>query len=83
MAYKRRDGRWCAAHFRPEFLNRLDEIVLFRRLQRSDMATIVEIQLDRLRRLLADRQHRRWNWIAARWIGWQARATTRSMARGR
>ena len=35
------------AHFRPEFLNRLDEIVLFRRLQRSDMAAIVEIQLAR------------------------------------
>jgi ATP-dependent Clp protease ATP-binding subunit ClpB len=43
------------AHFRPEFLNRLDEIVLFRRLQRADMATIVEIQLVRLRALLADR----------------------------
>jgi ATP-dependent Clp protease ATP-binding subunit ClpB len=42
-------------HFRPEFLNRLDEVVLFRRLQRSDMATIVEIQLGRLRQLLADR----------------------------
>jgi ATP-dependent Clp protease ATP-binding subunit ClpB len=42
-------------HFRPEFLNRLDEIVMFRRLQRSDMATIVEIQLGRLRALLADR----------------------------
>jgi ATP-dependent Clp protease ATP-binding subunit ClpB len=42
-------------HFRPEFLNRLDEIVLFRRLQRSDMARIVEIQLTRLRALLADR----------------------------
>src|SRR3954470_15926675 len=40
-------------HFRPEFLNRLDEIVLFRRLQRSDMATIVDIQLTRLRELLA------------------------------
>jgi len=44
------------AHFRPEFLNRLDEIVLFRRLQRSDMARIVEIQLGRLRGLLADRK---------------------------
>ncbi len=44
------------AHFRPEFLNRLDEIVLFRRLQRSDMARIVEIQLGRLRALLADRK---------------------------
>ncbi|HVY16024.1 MAG TPA: AAA family ATPase, partial [Rhodopila sp.] len=43
-------------HFRPEFLNRLDEIVLFRRLQRSDMASIVDIQLAHLRKLLADRK---------------------------
>ncbi len=41
--------------FRPEFLNRLDEIVLFRRLARSDMASIVNIQLDRLRSLLGER----------------------------
>jgi ATP-dependent Clp protease ATP-binding subunit ClpB len=45
-------------HFRPEFLNRLDEIVLFRRLQRSDMATIVTIQLKHLEALLADRNIR-------------------------
>jgi ATP-dependent Clp protease ATP-binding subunit ClpB len=43
------------SHFRPEFLNRLDEIVLFHRLQRDDMATVVDIQLGRLRGLLADR----------------------------
>jgi ATP-dependent Clp protease ATP-binding subunit ClpB len=42
-------------HFRPEFLNRLDEIVLFRRLQRADMGTIVTIQLRHLEALLADR----------------------------
>jgi len=42
-------------HFRPEFLNRLDEIVLFRRLQRVDMSTIVTIQLKHLEALLADR----------------------------
>jgi ATP-dependent Clp protease ATP-binding subunit ClpB len=42
-------------HFRPEFLNRLDEVVLFRRLQRSDMARIVDIQLARLRELLRNR----------------------------
>ncbi len=41
--------------FRPEFLNRLDEIILFNRLTRKDMAGIVEIQLKRLARLLADR----------------------------
>ncbi len=44
------------AHFRPEFLNRLDEIVLFRRLARANMAAIVDIQLVRLRSLLADRK---------------------------
>jgi ATP-dependent Clp protease ATP-binding subunit ClpB len=42
-------------HFRPEFLNRLDEIVLFRRLQRVDMGSIVTIQMKHLDRLLADR----------------------------
>ncbi|QHI95004.1 ATP-dependent chaperone ClpB [Aristophania vespae] len=44
------------SHFRPEFLNRLDEIILFSRLQRADMNKIVEIQLDRLRQLLEDRK---------------------------
>jgi len=43
-------------HFRPEFLNRLDEIILFRRLQRANMAAIVDIQLERLRALLTDRK---------------------------
>ncbi len=43
------------AAFRPEFLNRLDEIVLFRRLGRADMAGIVDIQLRALRALLGDR----------------------------
>ncbi|HEX6771182.1 MAG TPA: type VI secretion system ATPase TssH, partial [Acidobacteriaceae bacterium] len=41
---------------RPEFLNRLDEIILFRRLQRADMASIVQIQVEHLRALLADRK---------------------------
>jgi ATP-dependent Clp protease ATP-binding subunit ClpB len=44
------------AKFRPEFLNRLDDIVLFQRLQREQMTAIVDIQLDRLERLLADRK---------------------------
>ena len=43
------------AHFRPEFLNRLDEIVLFSRLQKKDMARIVDIQIARLQSLLTDR----------------------------
>jgi ATP-dependent Clp protease ATP-binding subunit ClpB len=42
--------------FRPEFLNRLDEILLFRRLRRQDMGTIVDIQLSHLRDLLAERK---------------------------
>jgi ATP-dependent Clp protease ATP-binding subunit ClpB len=42
--------------FRPEFLNRLDEVVLFHRLSRSDMTGIVDIQLKRLQALLADRK---------------------------
>jgi len=42
--------------FRPEFLNRLDEIVLFHRLSRGDMTGIVAIQLQRLQALLADRK---------------------------
>ena len=42
--------------FRPEFLNRLDEVVLFGRLARENMAAIVEIQLGRLRTLLDDRK---------------------------
>jgi ATP-dependent Clp protease ATP-binding subunit ClpB len=44
------------AAFRPEFLNRLDEILLFRRLSRQDMAAIVEIQLTQLQKLLSDRK---------------------------
>jgi ATP-dependent Clp protease ATP-binding subunit ClpB len=44
------------AHFRPEFLNRLDEIILFHRLNRSDMDKIVDIQIGRLSKLLADRK---------------------------
>ncbi len=44
------------ASFRPEFLNRLDEIILFNRLGRAQMEDIVTIQLGRLRKLLADRR---------------------------
>lgn len=43
-------------HFRPEFLNRLDEIVLFERLKRSEMGAIVDIQMKRLDALLEDRK---------------------------
>jgi ATP-dependent Clp protease ATP-binding subunit ClpB len=43
-------------HFRPEFLNRIDEIILFKRLGRSEMDAIVRIQLQRVEKLLADRR---------------------------
>jgi ATP-dependent Clp protease ATP-binding subunit ClpB len=44
------------AAFRPEFLNRVDEIILFHRLRREDMGAIVDIQLQRLQTLLTDRK---------------------------
>ena len=70
-------------HFRPEFLNRVDEIILFHRLRREDMGEIVDIQLKRLNRLLEDRkigaQPRR---QGAAMAGRQ-RATIRPMARVR
>ena len=44
------------ASFRPEFLNRIDEIILFHRLKRSEMTRIVDIQMGRLGRLLEDRK---------------------------
>jgi ATP-dependent Clp protease ATP-binding subunit ClpB len=44
------------SHFRPEFLNRVDEIILFHRLRREDMGAIVDIQMKRLARLLEDRK---------------------------
>ncbi len=44
------------SHFRPEFLNRVDDIILFHRLQRDQMGAIVDIQIRRLQRLLDDRK---------------------------
>jgi ATP-dependent Clp protease ATP-binding subunit ClpB len=42
-------------HFKPEFLNRIDDIVIFRQLSREQIGDIIEIQMARLRQLLADR----------------------------
>jgi ATP-dependent Clp protease ATP-binding subunit ClpB len=59
-------------HFRPEFLNRVDEIILFHRLQRDQMGAIVDIQMGRLAKLLADRKimvelsHEARDWLAAK-----------------
>ncbi|TCD06230.1 ATP-dependent chaperone ClpB [Erythrobacteraceae bacterium CFH 75059] len=44
------------SHFRPEFLNRLDEIILFHRLGQEHMAPIVDLQVARVQKLLADRK---------------------------
>ncbi len=58
------------AHFRPEFLNRLDEIILFHRLSASHMGPIVDIQVQRLQKLLEDRKIRLDLSEAARaWLG--------------
>jgi ATP-dependent Clp protease ATP-binding subunit ClpB len=57
-------------HFRPEFLNRLDEIILFHRLGQAHMGPIVDIQIGRLQQLLADRKIRLELTDAARaWLG--------------
>ena len=44
------------AAFRPEFLNRVDEIILFHRLKKSEMSRIVDIQMTRLQKLLDERK---------------------------
>jgi len=58
------------AHFRPEFLNRLDEIILFHRLGAGHMGPIVDIQVARLQKLLDDRKIKLELTDAARaWLG--------------
>jgi ATP-dependent Clp protease ATP-binding subunit ClpB len=58
------------SHFRPEFLNRLDEIILFHRLSAGHMGPIVDIQIARLQKLLDDRKIRLELTDAARnWLG--------------
>ncbi|MDO5757988.1 MAG: ATP-dependent chaperone ClpB [Rhodobacterales bacterium] len=53
---KRSVNEAVRAHFRPEFLNRLDEIVIFDRLSRDNMTGIVDVQLERLKKRLAGRK---------------------------
>ena len=52
---RRRVTEALRAHFRPEFLNRVDEVVIFESLTRAQIGQIVEIQLRGLRKRLADR----------------------------
>ncbi|MES2167350.1 MAG: ATP-dependent chaperone ClpB [Pseudomonadota bacterium] len=73
------------ASFRPEFLNRIDEIILFHRLQRTEMGRIVDIQMRRLLKLLADRKitltldDKARDWLAAK--GWDPAYGARPLKR--
>jgi ATP-dependent Clp protease ATP-binding subunit ClpB len=73
------------ASFRPEFLNRVDEIILFHRLQKTEMGRIVAIQLQRLQRLLDDRKikldvdAKARDWLAAK--GWDPAYGARPLKR--
>ena len=71
------------AHFRPEFLNRLDEIVLFDRLTRANMDGIVDIQLGAAAASGSRRATSRSRSTRRRGPGSPTAATTRSTARGR
>ena len=70
------------AHFRPEFLNRLDEVIVFHRLSRKNMDGIVDIQLALLQKRLAGGDHARGR-RRTRGPARQRAATTRSTGRGR
>ncbi len=71
--------------FRPEFLNRVDEIILFHRLQRTEMGRIVDIQMKRLMKLLEDRKitltldDKARDWLAAK--GWDPAYGARPLKR--
>ncbi|MCR6733067.1 MAG: ATP-dependent chaperone ClpB [Afipia sp.] len=73
------------ASFRPEFLNRVDEIILFHRLQRTEMGRIVDIQMQRLMKLLEDRKitltldDKARDWLAAK--GWDPAYGARPLKR--
>jgi ATP-dependent Clp protease ATP-binding subunit ClpB len=53
---RRRVDEALRAHFRPEFLNRVDEVLIFRALEPEQIAKIVDVQLERVARRLADRK---------------------------
>ena len=73
------------SHFRPEFLNRVDEIILFHRLQKSEMGRIVEIQFARLQKLVEERKielsldHKARDWLAEK--GWDSAYGARPLKR--
>jgi ATP-dependent Clp protease ATP-binding subunit ClpB len=53
---ERRVNDALRAHFKPEFLNRVDEVIIFQQLGRDQIGRIVEIQLDRVRKLVTERR---------------------------
>ena len=73
------------AHFRPEFLNRIDAIILFQRLQKAEMGRIVDIQFGRLQKILDDRKitlsldAKARDWLAAK--GWDPAYGARPLKR--
>ena len=69
--------------FRPEFLNRIDDIVVFHKLGRAELDRIVDMQLARLRKLLADRRPRTRAHARGDDVPGATRGTTRRTARGR
>ena len=57
-------------HFRPEFLNRIDDVVLFKPLSLEEITSIVDLLLDRLNERLADRKVRiEFTTAARKWVG--------------
>ncbi len=70
-----------AAQFRPEFLNRIDEVIRFRPLQPEDLVPIVRLQLAELAALLAEQEHL-CRWMRTWSSGWPPRATTRNTGPG-
>ena len=50
-------GASCEAHFRPEFLNRLDEIIMFKPLTKDNIGNIVDLMMKDLNKRLADQEY--------------------------
>ena len=69
-------------HFRPEFLNRVDDVIIFQSLDEEELAKIVDIQLERLANGWRNRISR-WTWTLPRRSCWPRKATTRNSARAR
>jgi ATP-dependent Clp protease ATP-binding subunit ClpA len=70
-------------HFRPEFLNRVDDVIIFQSLDESELARIVDIQLGRLEQRLAQQNLTLDVDAAAKKRCWPRKATTRNSARAR